>query len=534
MSYDYTTNLGNEIQSIAARRFLPKIDCFIDHEKIDQYDGDEVKMIMNGWYLDCPSAWPPSDNINPLLVSMHFTTSTRPFERREAILKDESKEFFSRHGPVGCRDMATVNFLEENDIDAYFTGCLTLTLDSGSKKPEFDKGNEYIVVNMEQPDELISFIRQKTDKKIYNINQNMIPSFKKAFPETMPSSIYNLTSFYTGREKFFMAENLLKIYENASCVITDRLHCALPSLALETPVLFFNERKMKERFEGLSELLLESTFDEYKSQYSIFDVDNPPENPKDYLKIRNDLIKRCSDFTGHISDSCYSDISYNRLLDENYLLLSRNSVATRDYFRDVLQYCKDLNSSKSDLVMFKTARFDFKCFGEDNDIELISKSDDNAVVKNPDWFKNKEGNGFVVESSKGVIDMEIKCLKDSKFRMWVRSKHVKDNDNTQFPIYIDYSDITVDGEKMIDSNIVVMHDRPIIFERDVESSQIISVHAEWMPFTTNVENAQDLSKKVKELENKISYLEDENKKLKSQIEEHQNKTSGKIRSIFRK
>ena len=32
MSYDYTINLGNEIQTIAARRFLPKIEYYIDHE----------------------------------------------------------------------------------------------------------------------------------------------------------------------------------------------------------------------------------------------------------------------------------------------------------------------------------------------------------------------------------------------------------------------------------------------------------------------------------------------------------------------
>ena len=61
MCYGYTTNLGNEIQSIAARRFLPEVDYYIDHEMIESFDEDaNVKMIMNGWYLDCPKAWPPS------------------------------------------------------------------------------------------------------------------------------------------------------------------------------------------------------------------------------------------------------------------------------------------------------------------------------------------------------------------------------------------------------------------------------------------------------------------------------------------
>ena len=34
LCYDYLENLGNEIQSIAARRFLPEIDYFIDKMKI--------------------------------------------------------------------------------------------------------------------------------------------------------------------------------------------------------------------------------------------------------------------------------------------------------------------------------------------------------------------------------------------------------------------------------------------------------------------------------------------------------------------
>lgn len=341
LSYDYTTNLGNEIQSIAARRFLPHIDYYVEHEKLDKFDEDNVKMIMNGWFVDCPDAWPPSDKIDPLLVSMHFTTTTNN-KRVEAILTQESKDFLSQYGPVGCRDMHTVEFLNDNDIEAYFTGCLTLTLDSGDNKPPKDDGNDYIVVNMDNPDNLISFLKTKTNRKIYRIQQDMMPSFKKAFPGQMPKWLYNLTSFYDCREKFFMAENLLRVYENASCVITDRLHCALPCLALETPVMLFNERNMKERFDGISQLLLESNMEDYKKNYNIFDVDNPPKNSTEYLKIRKDLIKKCLDFTGHINDSCYSNVSYNELVDKNTLILSRNAAETRNYFKEVLKFHKKM------------------------------------------------------------------------------------------------------------------------------------------------------------------------------------------------
>lgn len=366
MSYNYTTNLGNEVQSIAARRFLPKIDYYIDHEKINLFNDERnVKMIMNGWYLDCAKAWPPSEFIDPLLISMHFSTSTSIKERVEALLSDESLDYFRSHGPIGCRDQHTVNFLKENEVDAYFTGCLTLTLDNNRKNMMNDSLNEehgfaneknnespfndYIIINHDNGDEIISFLKDKTDKEIFTVQQDMIPSFDKAFPETMPLWLYNLSSFYNDQEKFFMAENLLKLYEEASCVITDRLHCALPCLALKTPVLLLKDRGMKERFDGLSELVLESDLESFKKNINIFDVDNPPENPKDYLRIRKNLIEKCKDFTGHINPTYYSNLSEREIFYRNNLLLYKNAIGTRKYMVAVLKMARDYEKKLSNL-----------------------------------------------------------------------------------------------------------------------------------------------------------------------------------------
>lgn len=64
ISYDYTTDLGNEIQSIAIIRFLPQ-QIIIEHE-INLFKVDEkVRIIMNGRYLDCYKALPPSADTGP-------------------------------------------------------------------------------------------------------------------------------------------------------------------------------------------------------------------------------------------------------------------------------------------------------------------------------------------------------------------------------------------------------------------------------------------------------------------------------------
>src|SRR5690606_30999823 len=58
-------------------------------------------------------------------------------------------------------------------------------------------------------------------------------------------------------EKFKMAETLLKKYAKAKLVITSRIHCALPCLAMGTPVIFvngFDSFVDSCRFDGILEL----------------------------------------------------------------------------------------------------------------------------------------------------------------------------------------------------------------------------------------------------------------------------------------
>ncbi len=345
MSYGYTTNLGNEIQSIAARRFLPKIDYYIDHEKLNLFNNpDKVKMIMNGWYLDCLKSWPPTDSIEPLLISMHFNTSFN--ETKDVISTKESKEYFDSYGPVGCRDYATLDLLESLDIDAYYSGCLTLSLENNEKK---ESDYKYIVVNSVISKDIIDFLKTKTDMDIYDINQESIWSFNKKYLNKMPTS-YKLTSFYNIKEKFFIGENILDLYENAVCVITDRVHCAFPCLALKTPVLFVDtERFAPERLKGIDELVLKAKLDDYKNDYNIFNVDNPPKNPDNYLKLRKNLIKKTKEFTGYISDSYKSDYSDEYIFNKQVNLLTKTALESRNYMKGVIRLSKRYESKISKL-----------------------------------------------------------------------------------------------------------------------------------------------------------------------------------------
>ncbi|HEL2382598.1 TPA: hypothetical protein TZS71_000324 [Streptococcus suis] len=60
--FSYTTgNIRDEIQSVAASRFLPQIDYFINRDYMNDFQidtDDKIKLIMNGWYSHRPENFP--------------------------------------------------------------------------------------------------------------------------------------------------------------------------------------------------------------------------------------------------------------------------------------------------------------------------------------------------------------------------------------------------------------------------------------------------------------------------------------------
>lgn len=289
LKYDYTRNLGDQIQSIAANKLIPHIDHFIDRAELSNFCSDEkVKTILNAWYFHFNSTWPPSDSIEPLLISMHINLNDDRVVK--TFLSEESKEYLRKYGPVGARDQSTFNFFRENNIDSYFSGCLTLTL---NKNPNII--NQDYIVAVDVPDNILSFLKTKTNKKIYDLSHMA--------PLDLNKPLNNFESLYDSKEKFIIANNLLNLYQGASCVLTNRLHVALPCLAFETPVLLLNNYYFDvDRFSGLENLLNFTYVEDYLSNYDFFDIENPPENKKNYLNIRKDLTARCKKFTGHINN----------------------------------------------------------------------------------------------------------------------------------------------------------------------------------------------------------------------------------------
>ena len=144
-----TPNIGDDIQTLAAINFLKKKGIteykLINRERLHKYNGEEVHLIMNGWFMHHIKNFPPSKKIKPIWLSFHVA-------RPKFVLKNLN--YFKNQPAIGCRDKHTVNFLKSHGINAYFTGCLTLLFDKhpnkNSKKYLVDVNTEcYYIPNIE-------------------------------------------------------------------------------------------------------------------------------------------------------------------------------------------------------------------------------------------------------------------------------------------------------------------------------------------------------------------------------------------------
>jgi len=217
--YKDTANLGDDILTYAGTKFLPHIDYYIDREAMDLFVPDEkeyVATIVNGFYLHYPFTFQISPYILPYFIGIHFTKDAFVYNDY-SYLDGYNSNYLKKYSPIGCRDYHTLQVLEEKGIPAYFSGCLTLTL-----TPFQDVTCNHKVILTDVSDNISNYVKNmKLGKEVQNITHRMAP-------ETIGQK-------WSVREK--RVEEYLKLYQGADLVITSRLHCALPSVALGTPTI---------------------------------------------------------------------------------------------------------------------------------------------------------------------------------------------------------------------------------------------------------------------------------------------------------
>ncbi|PIP87352.1 hypothetical protein COW81_00735 [Candidatus Campbellbacteria bacterium CG22_combo_CG10-13_8_21_14_all_36_13] len=305
-----TNNIGDEIQSLVARQFLPRVDILLDRDKLNKVRSKQkIKVIMNGWFTHLPENWPPSEAIEPLFISFHITPSAI-----KIMTTEKSLAYLKKHAPIGCRDLYTQNILRSHSIDTYFSGCLTLTFHKNRDKV----AKHIFVVDLEKNDlsELpTTMIKDATYTNHYSILP--ITGSVTLFLSKLLRRYYFLTDklktesllkifikkielwfcgIFSNNFKFNKASEVLDLYKNASLVITSRLHCALPCVAFGTPVIFLSRNIENVRFKEYMEYFITKS-----DIASVSDIDNfiknkMIKNDQSLYQIKQTLIQKCRQF----------------------------------------------------------------------------------------------------------------------------------------------------------------------------------------------------------------------------------------------
>jgi len=178
------------------------------------------------------------------------------------LLGDGNLRYLIDHSPVGTRDLGTLELLQRHGVPSYFSACLTLTLE----RPQDAVRGDYVCANDVDP-EILRAIRSRTRR-----------------PVRRATNIDRLT-FGFGR-RMRKAEKLLRLYAGAACVVTSRLHCALPCIAMGTPVLLIMGKKDDYRFSGLRGFVRHCSREEFLGRGFEFDLDEPGPNGTAHLACR--------------------------------------------------------------------------------------------------------------------------------------------------------------------------------------------------------------------------------------------------------
>ena len=254
ISYPNSNNLGDYIQKIAAKQFLKENIIEIDRDNLNNYFGEKIKLIINGWFMEKPNNWPPSNKIIPFFISFHINPIIEKY-----ILNKNGVEYLKKHEPIGCRDLYTKSILERNGIRAYFSGCLTLTLDRKKLKIKNNFKKGILVINVidrilpvflffKKPsiknlfNDGIQLIKYPYKKSIYIISKRRINVFLENQDKKIKylSQIIDVNKTSILKREKLAYEQLFAI-ANSELVLTSRIHSALPSVALGVPTIFISD-----------------------------------------------------------------------------------------------------------------------------------------------------------------------------------------------------------------------------------------------------------------------------------------------------
>lgn len=180
---------------------------------------DGTWMLAFGWYMHRQFGVkfdiPLNPRLRPIFVSFHVNAP--------AFLTEGVIEYLKCYAPVGCRDWNTVHLLQAAGVPAFFSGCLTTTVDT--LFPAAPGATPSVTLYVDTPRTGPGVLWKQTSPAIR----------RRGFADNVDDAIDVLTSYQCEYKS----------------VVTSRLHCYLPARSLGADVEFRAKNPADVRFDGL-------------------------------------------------------------------------------------------------------------------------------------------------------------------------------------------------------------------------------------------------------------------------------------------
>lgn len=320
-------NLGDYVQALAALRFLPRCDGFIGRDELCSYKGkDEICVIGNAWYRLKDEHHNINEKIHLLPISMHV--EGRDISSARAVLSKLRKIGNSSNIGIGCRDYHTKELFERHGIKAYFSSCLTTTIDLKIIEEKLKQINSDFFNDYNETSEYKKIKAKLIDieNTVTNTDYIVFADFNFSnlrncdwlmYPDYYPyRNLYKMQNLlnevfdaYKGYNSVYLthtisnklypvefldvAYQVLRIYNKAKLVLTTRLHVALPCLAISTPVICINNN-FGPRMTSFKDMLNHIEINNFN--YQINKDNGKVTNSNNYIEYANQLVDTCNKF----------------------------------------------------------------------------------------------------------------------------------------------------------------------------------------------------------------------------------------------
>lgn len=279
-------NIGDPIQSYAVKKLylemgIPEEDIIpIPRYDMSSYNGEECICVVNtaSNYEELAYSLnflPPSEKLHIIPISLHIHRS----------IPSEELNFYHKCGEVGCRDLSTTEYLKSLGINAYLSGCLTLTFPRRGET-QSKKADKIYFIDID--DSLESYIPDEIREVA--IRMSNVVRYNN------PGNINRLSVEETYGMHFDAEERIDMLKDTAKLVVTSRLHIASPCLAMGIPVILA-KKHFGDRFSFIDRFLPTYTPENYnKINWNPTPIDFEEEK----VIIKNMFFSKVTEMTNRI------------------------------------------------------------------------------------------------------------------------------------------------------------------------------------------------------------------------------------------